>query len=105
MTKDVIFNSKGKTFEEQDQMVANHMPYEVPFALEAATCMSIHYVKTGELLYTKDRSTLTRCQEKVYRNELPVAIGDFSSEGIVVDYYSLRCASRVTRGVAAVLRL
>ena len=55
MTRDVLPNSRGKTYEDQKKLVAEHaqresLPYEIPRALEAATAILLHHARTGERL-------------------------------------------------------
>jgi hypothetical protein len=93
MTKDVIPESRNKTYDNQKALVQKHaqsskIPYEPPKALEAATAILMHHVETGERLYGDNPLTYTRCQEKVNNNQWPAAIGDFSSGGLrVSDFY------------------
>jgi predicted GTPase len=91
MTRDVIPDSRSKTYEDQKALVQKHaqssqIPYELPKALEAATVILMHHVETGERLYPDSPLTYTRCQEKVNNNQWPAAIGGFSSGGLRVNY-------------------
>ena len=90
MLRDVLPDSRGKTYENQKALVAEHarrkgLPYELPQALEAATAILLHYVRTGERLYGDDPWTYTRCQETV-ANKYPVVVGGFSSGGLLVNF-------------------
>jgi hypothetical protein len=87
MTRDVLPGSRGKTYGAQKALVAAHVHYDMPYALEAATAILLHHARTGERLYTNAPWTYTRCQEKVLDNEYPVVVGRFSSEGLIV-YHS-----------------
>jgi hypothetical protein len=100
MTRDVLPDSRNKTYDAQKALVAAHasrlgLPYEMPHVLAAATAILLHHVRTGERLYTDAPWTITRCQEKVDNNRYPVLIGGFSSGGLrvnddcVYDYRSL----------------
>ena len=80
-------------YYKQESLVAKHakkskIPYEIPKALEATTAILMHYVETGEALYTDKLGekwrTYTRCQEKVSKYTWQVAIGGFSSGGLDV---------------------
>jgi hypothetical protein len=89
MTRDVLPDSRSKTYNAQKALVAAHasrldLPYEIPDALSAATAILVHHARAGERLYTDDPYTYTRCQEKVGKNDYPVFVGGFSSEGLVV---------------------
>jgi hypothetical protein len=87
MTRDVLPGSRDKTYDAQKAFVAEHAHYDVPYALEAATAILLHYARTGERLYTDAPWTYTRCQEKVLGNEYPVVVGGFSSVGLDVCSY------------------
>lgn len=108
MTRDVIPDSRNKTYDDQKALVASHakksgIAYELPMALEATTAILMHYVETGKALYTDhqlgSQLTYTICQEKVYNNQWPVAIGGFSSGGLSVDYDNYHWGSAYDFGV------
>ena len=86
MTKDVIPDSRNKTYDVQKQLVQEKGAegYELPRAIEAAASILMHYFKTDEHLYVKDPWTFTRCQETVTEDQWPVAIGGFSRGGLGV---------------------
>ena len=95
MTRDVLEGSRERTYASRKALVAAHakrtgLPYELPGALEAATVILSHYVRSGERLYADDPSTSTRCQELIAWNgsNHPAAVGSFSSGGLVVSYGS-----------------
>src|SRR5690606_27236789 len=61
MTRDVIEGSRGKTYDAQKALIASHakknkIHYEMPTVLDAAAAILMHYVETGEALYTGDQS-------------------------------------------------
>jgi NLR family CARD domain-containing protein 3 len=90
MTRDVLPDSRSKTYEAQKEMVVAHagrvgLPYELPHAIEAATAILMHHAREGKRLFGDDPFTYTRCQEVV--NGFPVTVGGFSSGGLVVDNY------------------
>jgi hypothetical protein len=103
MTRDVLPDSRNKTYGEQEALVAEHarrldLPYEIPDALAAAIAILLHHARTGERLYTDAPWTYTRCQERVDNNSYPVVVGGFSSGGLYVnysddvhDYYGVSC--------------
>ncbi|HPE84924.1 MAG TPA: hypothetical protein PLO43_01945 [Chlamydiales bacterium] len=69
MTRDVLPDSRCKSYSGQCQLVAklaqkSAQPYEVPHLIEAVTSIFMEYVKTGTCLYGRDPWTFTRCQEK-----------------------------------------
>jgi hypothetical protein len=91
MTRDVLEGSRNETYASQQALVAGHaertkLPYELPGALEAATAILSHYVRSGERLYTDAPWTYTRCRELVAWNgsNYPAAVGGFSSGGLSV---------------------
>ena len=91
MTRDVFEGSRRKTYTDQKSLVARHasrtgLPYELPGALEAATAILSHYVRSGERLYTDAPWTWTRCRE-LEDNKYPVVVGGFSSGGLIVHCY------------------
>ena len=68
MTRDVLEGSRNKTYADQQALVAGHakrtqLPYELPSALEAATAILSHYVRSGERLCADNPWTYTRCRE------------------------------------------
>ena len=88
MTREVLEGSRGQTYKNQKALVAGHakrtqLPYELPGALEAATAILSHYVRSGERLYPNSPWTYTRCRE-LGDGQWPVVVGGFSSEGLVV---------------------
>ena len=95
MTRDVLEGSRRKTYKSQQALVAAHakrtgLPYELPGALEVATTILSHYVRSGERLYSDSPWTYTRCQEFVADegdDKCPVLVGGFSFGGIDVDYF------------------
>jgi hypothetical protein len=91
MTRDVLPDSRSKTYKAQKEMVARYasrvgLPYELPHALEAATAILMHHAREGERFFGNDPLTYTRCQEVL--DGFPVIVGGFSSGGLVVNYYS-----------------
>jgi hypothetical protein len=92
MMREVLGGSRDKDYAFQQALVAHHasctgLPYELPSALEAATVILSHYVRSGERLYTDDPWTYTRCQELVTWGDgnSPAIVGGFSSGGLGVD--------------------
>ena len=60
--------SRSQTYAKQKQLVADlaqktQIPYALPKVLEAATCMLMTHVSTGQRLYNDSPWTYTRCQE------------------------------------------
>jgi hypothetical protein len=95
MTRNVLESSRNKDYASQKDLVAYHksrtgLPYELPGALEAATAILSHYVRSGERLYADAPWTYTRCQELVaYRGgNYPAVVGGFAPGGIDVDDFN-----------------
>jgi hypothetical protein len=91
MTRDVLEGSRMETYENQQALVAEHarrtqLPYELPGALEAATAVLSHYVRSRECLYSNSPYTYTRCRE-LEDGQYPVVVGGFSSGGLSVFSY------------------
>jgi len=93
MTRDIIPDSQNKTYEQQQQLVIKHnkknqINYEIPKMLEVVTAIFMHYIETGEALYSEDKFgaqlTYTRCQEKVNKSFWPVVVGGFFLEGLSI---------------------
>ena len=104
MTKDVLPESRDKSYADQYALVAAHaertgLAYEVPGALEAAVVMLLHHARSGERLYSDNPVTWTRCRESVVDDDnYPVVVGGFSSGGLSV---SLRSQYASPYGVSA----
>jgi len=93
MTRDVIPNSRSKSYDEQKALVKANESYELPNTLEAATSIMMHFFKTGKRLYGHDSLTFTRCKDKA-------VVGGFSHGGFSVasDFFSIS----ISDGAAAV---
>jgi hypothetical protein len=105
MTRDVLPESRRKTYANNKELVADHarrtsLPYDLPKAVEAATAILTHHVRNGEQLYGDNPWTFTRCQEWIVResNRHPVVVGGFESSG--PDIYSSCCSRRCHDGAA-----
>ena len=83
MTKDVVPNSRNKTYAEQQALIKR--PYVAPGGLEIATGILMHHVQTGERLYSDSLYNYTRCQEKL-SNGCRVVVGSFGSSGLHVSF-------------------
>ena len=104
MTRSVLEGSKGKDHAAaHEAMVAQHagrtdLPYRFPGALEAATVILSHYVRSGERLYSDSPWTYARCQELV-DDQYPVIVGGFSSGGLYVSGLNGDCYDDFFHGV------
>ena len=89
MTKDVLPDSRSKSYDDQRKIVQNcgqkaRAAYQVPTALESATSILLEHVQSGTRLYTNEPCTYTRCQEKVAGYQM--AVGGFGPGGLDVSY-------------------
>ena len=104
MTRSVLEGSEGKDHvAAHEAMVAQHagstdLPYRFPSALEAATAILSHYVRSGERLYSDSPWTYARCQELV-DDRYPVIVGGFSSGGLYVNGLNGDCYDDFFHGV------
>ena len=88
MTRDVIPDSRNKSYKDQKALMRSYaektgQPYELPTALEAATCILMEHVKSGQRFYSDNPLTYTRCQESVDQGRW-VATGGFAAAGLGV---------------------
>jgi hypothetical protein len=107
MSKNVLDGSPKQHYKIQFAQVAalahrTRIAYVAPKVLEAATCILMHHVSTGQQIFTD--SLYTRCQEfHSIKNDWKLLVGGFSSGGLTV--YS--APSMVTKysGVAVCRRV
>jgi hypothetical protein len=99
MTKDVIPDSRDKTYQQQQELVEklDKGNYEFPKARKAAVCIIGHFLETNEYLFGRKPWTYTRSEEKV--DGYPVVVGGFSADGLNVS--NLTDSVNVPLGVAA----
>ena len=102
MTKDVIPGSRNKSYADQQALIAEcakkaRAHYEVPNVLDAAICIFMHSISSGERLFTDKPWTYARCSEKAQGYQ--IVVGGFSSAGLLVDHFSF--FDCVSYGVAA----
>jgi energy-coupling factor transporter ATP-binding protein EcfA2 len=91
MTRDILPESRCNTYAGQKALIVDYasrtgLPYELPKALEAATAILTHYVRSGERLYSDDPLTFTRCQELI-DGKYSVVVGEFESSGLIVNSF------------------
>ena len=99
MTRDIIFGSKGKNYLNCCELVVNHsnktgLHYELPHLLEATTSILMHYVRTGERLYS---SLVWTYSQDSYEGRLLI-VGGFAPGGLSV--YSSSGSKYDDNGVA-----
>ena len=90
MTRDIILGSRGMGCKECSDMFAKHrdktgIHYELPHLLESTASILMHYVKTGERLYSDDPWTYVYSKD-VDKGYCPLVVGGFAPGGICVDY-------------------
>jgi len=90
MTTSEINGSRDKSYIEQQKIVDELaktalVPYEVPTALEAATCILAEYSRSEKRLFNDSPWTYTLCQENVQGYQ--VVVGGFAPAGLGVRYY------------------
>jgi hypothetical protein len=88
MTKEVLPNSRGESYDNQMTLVNNlsaksGAKYAIPFAQEAFAAITLHYITTAEMLFPArskkdDRASYTCLQTQSYRS--PMFIGAFSTQ-------------------------
>jgi hypothetical protein len=100
MARYVLENSRSKEYSAQKELVRHYakkagLCYDLPHALEAATAILVHHVRSGERLFSDIPWTYTRCRELV--GECPVVVGGFGFSGLVIYYdgYVSECGSGV----------
>ncbi|HRD55492.1 MAG TPA: F-box protein [Parachlamydiaceae bacterium] len=91
MTKDVLPESKNKSYDEQQKIVADLaekslISYEVPKTLESITCILSQYFGSKIRLFSDSSYIYTRCQENVEGYQ--VAVGNFAPTGLYVYNFS-----------------
>jgi hypothetical protein len=111
MTHDVLPGSRGRTYAAQNELIAarareRSLPYEMPYALEAATVILSRYVRTGRPLYTDNPWTYTRCQDLVSVGDgnYPTVVGGFSASGLSISHDFFDDSYDDRNGVAGCLR-
>jgi hypothetical protein len=92
MSDDILEGSRARSFEKQAQMVAKlGANFEIPSLRDAAACLFLHKVATGESLLqcgneqNESPSTYTHVQDTA--EGLYLAIGGSAPSGVGVSYY------------------
>jgi hypothetical protein len=81
VTKDVLPDSRCKSYEQQQCLIQSIPGYEVPKVLDMAIVLFMEYVRNGYRLYSDNPQTYTRCQER-HSAGYQVSIGCFSLQGL-----------------------
>lgn len=93
MSKDVIPDSRSKTYQQQQALVEAILGCEVPDVLSASVAILTHHTHTGVRLFAagKDNKgwTFTRCKEIVryHQDSYQAVVGGFSESGIRISDY------------------
>ncbi|NGX62054.1 MAG: hypothetical protein K940chlam9_01547 [Chlamydiae bacterium] len=104
LTSNYLFqNTKEKTYEERKNKVVKHTGYKVYKSREAAICLFVHHVTTGEYLYGRNPLSYACCEEQV-EGMYPIDVGDFGPEGLQLRYRTRNLASYVRYGMGALRR-
>ena len=88
--RDILPGSRGIFYSAQEATIAinyNMEGYSFPRALEAATGILTHYVRTGERLFPDDPDTYARCSDLIDTGngpEHPGVVGSFAPSGLHV---------------------
>jgi len=90
MTKDVLPESRDKSYAEQQKIVAklaekSLISYEVPETLESAACILSQYFGSNTRLFSNNPWTHTRCKEEVQGYQ--TVVGGFAPAGLDVSDY------------------
>ena len=98
MTTDIIPGTRNQFYRNCRELIASHkkrtgIPYELPRELDATTSILMHYVRTGERLFSDNPLTYTYSQD-VDKDGDALTVGGFAPVGICIDY-------NVVRGAAA----
>ena len=81
MSKDVLPESRKKPYTDQLKLVEEAAQksgcgYRIPKLIEAAVCIFMHHVRSGDVLYPDNPRTYTRCVEKS-KYDWQMAVGGF----------------------------
>ena len=97
MTRDVIPESRGKSYADQQKLVATRsqktkIAYEAPNVLDASLAIFSENVRSGTHLYGREPWTFTRCQEK-YNADYHLVVGGFAPGGLCVHFATTSTAT------------
>lgn len=101
ITKNVLPESKEKSYNYQKEMVEKYTGYDVPKALEMTFCIFAKYYSSNTRLFSVDPFENTRCQDEVDGNH--VVIGGFTSSGLSVERDNIFCDEDY--GIAAIRKV
>jgi len=87
ITKDVIPDSLGKSYEQQCQIIRSYSQYKLPRLVEITISMLLAYIKTGQSLFGSDQSKAS-CFEMPRFSLVPGFVGIHNQEGLHCRYQS-----------------
>ena len=102
MTKDVLPESRNKSYEEQKKIInelaeESLVNYQVAEILESATCILSQYFGSKIRLFSNEPWTYTHCKETIQNHQ--TVVGGFTLKGIDIGYS--KYTDKVT-GIAAI---
>ncbi len=87
VTKDILPETRGRSYSEQIEKLKPHQGYEVPKMLPALVALVANFIQKGQALYPGNPDvvpshTFTNCCEKLFTSdgETHVVVGGFESE-------------------------
>ncbi len=100
MTKDVLPESRNKSYGEQQKIVADLakkslISYEVPEILESAVCILSQYFGSNIRLFSDNPWTYTRCKDKVQGYQ--TVVGGFAPAGLYLHYDTMSATALALR--------
>lgn len=96
MTRDVLPETRKKSFKNQSIILKGFKTYQVPTLLDATVCILMEYVLSGNRLFSDNPRTYTRCLEKC--DDWQTDLGSFGVAGLSV---SISNYDLVNSGLAA----
>lgn len=102
--KEIIEESRNKSYVEQKKLIKSYPGYSVATALEVCASVVTEYVVTGKQLFGRAPLTYTVCKDTVMRGATHVIIGGFNSNGLVISLCD-RHSFDQNRGITPVRRL
>ena len=105
MTKDILPETRMKTFEEQCKIISTAPGYECPNFLDTVVCILTEFFRTpGTRLYSSKPTAWTRCIDKLDQLPLTIIVGGFSKDclnigtvnpNVAVDYIGMGAMRRL----------
>jgi hypothetical protein len=79
MTKEPLDGSRGIKYAEQVQLV-EAAGYDIPSCLDAAVCILLEHLRSGNYFFGKNPETFIRCKDLIEDHH--IVVGGFSSAGL-----------------------